>query len=481
MKKNKSAQRWIFNSAKPQLLNITILAVIYAANAFIGVYNTVFARDLVNAAVAGSDFNLVLYYAGMYLGITVVEIATIIIANQLNFKVSNKLEMSMKLSLFRSIMNKSYADVSAYHSGELMNRITGDIGVVSSAIMSILPNLLYFVVKLVGIFVVLVSIDVWFALVFVVGGALVCAASMIFKPYTKRLHKEAQASEGRVRSFMQEGLSSLLMIKTFNAQDKMASGVSDLQMDSYRIKRRRNLFSLFTGTAMSSAFAFAYVWGLCWSAYMLFTRVITYGVLMQIVSLIGQIHTPIQGISNIFPTYFNALASAERVMEIENMPDDEIIHSEADVREVYDGMRAICFEDISFAYGSETVFEHSSLTVGKGEFVAFEGISGIGKSTLFKLLLSVYKPSQGRIYIDSDGREYQVDKSMRKLFSYVPQGNFLLSGTLRENIAFVAPDATDEDIMNAARIACADEFIAELPKGLDSLIAERGAGLSEGY
>ena len=480
MKKQRSAQRWIFNSAKPQFLNISILAIMFGLNAFIGVYNTVFARDLVNAAVDGTDFNKVLYYAGLYIGITVVELVTIVVANQLTFKVSNKLVMSMRLSLFRSMMNKNYADVSAYHSGELMNRLTGDIGVVSDAIMSILPNLLYFIVKLVGIFIVLISIDIWFALVFVAGGALVCLASILFKPYTKRLHKESQQSEGKVRSFMQEGLSSLLMIKTFNAQDRMTEGADDLQQENYRIKRKRNIFSLFTSTSMAAAFSFAYVWALCWSSYMLFTRAITYGVLMQIVSLVAQIHTPIQGISNIFPTYFTALASAERIMEIENIPDDETIHTEADIRSVYCGMRSICFEDVTFAYDSETVLEHSSLKVNKGEFVVMEGISGIGKSTLFKLLLSVYKPSEGRIYIDSVSGEYPVDKSMRKLFAYVPQGNFLLSGTLRENIAFVAPDATEEDIMRAAEIACAGDFISELPKGLDSVIAERGAGLSEG-
>ena len=126
------------------------------------------------------------------------------------------------------------------------------------------------------------------------------------------------------------------------------------------------------------------------------------------------------------------------------------------------------------------MFEHGSLEIKKGEFAAIEGISGIGKSTLFKLLLSVYKPNEGDIYIDAEDGRYVVDKSMRKLFSYVPQGNFLMSGTLRENIAFVAPDATEEEIMEAARIACADEFISELPDGLDSTLAERGAGLSEG-
>ena len=480
MKKNKSALSWIIHSSRPQLFNIIFLAVIYGLNAFIGVYNTGFARDLVNAATGGSSLDEVIRYALLYLGITVVQIVTLILARNLAFKVSAKLTVSMRINLFRSMMNKSYAAVSSYHSGELMNRLTNDVDVVSSAITTIVPNVVFFIVKLVGVFYVLISIDVLFALVFVVVGVLVFVIASFFKPVTKRMHKRVQETEGKVHSFMQEGLSSLLMVKTFNAHDRMAASAEELQQEAYQAQRKRNIFSIITGTGMTAAFSLAYVWGLGWGAYMLFYHLISYGVLMQIITLVGQIRTPIAGMSNIFPTYFTALASAERIMEIESIADEEELHSDLDLRELYRRMEAIRFEDISFAYGSETVFEHSSLNVGKGEFVAIEGVSGIGKSTLFKLLLSVYPPDEGTITIDTADGSYVVDKSLRRLFSYVPQGNFLLSGTLRENIAFVAPDATEDDILRASKIACADDFIAELPEGLDSRIAERGAGLSEG-
>ena len=479
MKKKQSALNWILHSSRPQLFNIILLALIYGFNAFIGVYNTTYARDLVNAATSGEDLNRVFYYGLLYLGITVVQILTLVLARDLIFRIGAKLEMSMKSALFSSMMNKNYADVTAYHSGELMNRLTGDIGVVASAITTIIPNVVFFIVKLVGIFYVLIGIDLIFALVFAVGGGLVFLTASLFKPVTKRMHKRVQESDGKVRSFMQEGLSSLLMVKTFNAQDKMTETAYDLQKANYQAKRKRNIFSIITGTAMSAVFSFAFVWGLGWGAYMLYYKLISYGVLMQIITLVGQIRTPIQGMTNIFPTYFTALASAERIMEIENMPDEEELHSEVDIHDLYRRMRSIRFEEITFAYDSETVLERADLTVNKGEFIAIEGISGISKSTLFKLLLSVYAPDEGEIYIDAV-EKLIVDKSLRKLFSYVPQGNFLLSGTLRENIAFVAPEATDEDIMRAARIACADEFISELPQGLDATVAERGAGLSEG-
>ncbi|MBR1533229.1 MAG: ABC transporter ATP-binding protein [Ruminococcus sp.] len=468
------------HSSRQQLFNIVFLAIVYGLNAFIGVYNTVFAKKLVDAATKGHDMDAVVYYGLLYLGVTVVQLVTLVLARNYVFKISAKLEMSMKSKLFRDMMEKSYENITAYHSGELMNRLTSDIQVVCSAITTIIPNIVFFIVKIIGIFYILITIDVWFALVFVVGGALVFLASSLFKPVTKRMHKRVQETDGKVRSFMQEGLSSLLMVKTFNAQDKMSATADELQQENYAAKRRRNILSICTGTAVSTVFSLAFVWGLGWGAYMLYYGMISYGVLTQIITLIGQIRTPIQGMSNIFPTYFNALASAERVMEIEALPNEEILNSGLDVIKLYDDMREIRFDDITFAFDRDEVLENTSLSVKKGEFVAIEGISGIGKSTLLKLLLSVYQPQKGEIFIRTEKEKISVDRSTRKLFSYVPQGNFLLSGTLRENVAFVAPDAADSDILNAAKIACADEFIRELPQGLDTVIAERGGGLSEG-
>ena len=394
---------WIIHSSRPQLFNIIFLAVVYGLNAFIGVYNTVFAKELVNAAVAGikgGPPDNVIRYGLLYLGVTIIQIVTLILAHNFIFKVSARLEMDMKSKLFHSMMTKEYADISAYHSGELMNRLTADIGVVCSAITSIIPSLVFFIVKLVGIVVILLSIDVWFALIFIVGGALIFGVASLFKPVTKRMHKDVQAKDGRVRSFMQEGLESMLMVKTFGAQEKMRASAYELQEDSYKAQRKRNIFSIITGTGMSAVFSFAFVWGLCWGAYQLYLGAISYGVLIQITNLVGQIRTPIQGMTNIFPTYFNALASAERIMEIENLPDEPELNSDVDVHDLYRRMQSIRFDHITFAFDRDTVLSDTSLTVDKGAFIAIEGISGIGKSTLMKLLLSVYKPISGEIYIE---------------------------------------------------------------------------------
>ena len=223
-----------------------------------------------------------------------------------------------------------------------------------------------------------------------------------------------------------------------------------------------------------------YTFGLVWGAYNIVQGNITYGVLTEIISLITQIQGPISGLTGIIPTYFAATASAERIMEIEDLPDEKKINENVNVKETYNKLLSINFDKITFSYDRDKVLEDTDLVINKGDFVAIMGITGIGKSTLMKLLMSVFQLDKGEIYLSlSSGEKLYVDRNIRKMFAYVPQGNFLLSGTIRENLTFVAPNATDEQIYKSLEIACAD-FIDELPKGLETKLGERGIGLSEG-
>ncbi|MGN0476954.1 MAG: ABC transporter ATP-binding protein, partial [Ruminococcus sp.] len=218
-----------------------------------------------------------------------------------------------------------------------------------------------------------------------------------------------------------------------------------------------------------------------WGAYNIVQGNITYGVLTEVISLITQIQGPISGLTGIFPTYFAATASAERIMEIENLPNEKKINdNNLDVKKTYDNLVSIDFENITFSYDRDVILDNTSLSINKGDFVAIMGITGIGKSTLMKLLMSVFPIDGGSIYMTlNNGEKMYVDKNLRRMFAYVPQGNFLLSGTIRENLTFVAPNATDEDIYRCLDLACAD-FMNDLPKGLETRLGERGVGLSEG-
>jgi ATP-binding cassette subfamily B protein len=207
----------------------------------------------------------------------------------------------------------------------------------------------------------------------------------------------------------------------------------------------------------------------------------TYGTVTAIIQLVNQVQSPFVSLSGIMPKYYTTIASAERIMELDDLPNEkEINQSDINVSATYKSLKSIEFENISFKFDRDIILDNTSLSIKKGDFVAIMGISGIGKSTLLKLLLGVFNLNFGKIYLDTNNGKIPIDKNTRKLFSYVPQGNMLISGTIKDNITFINPDASDAEIEEAIRISCAKQFIDELPLGLETVIGEKGLGLSEG-
>ena len=486
-KLNSTALKWIIKKSKPQFISIILLVVLYTALAILGVYMAVTSKYVINAATgqdpayADSRIDGIIFYGAIFTLIIVSQIIISILQRIFVFRISAKLEISYKTELFSQIIQKEFADVTKYHSGELLNRLTSDITTITNAIVTILPSVTFMIVKLVSVFIVLIQISVPFTLVFIFGGLLAVFVASLYRTKMKALHKKSQETDGKVRSFLQEILASLLVVKSFEAEEKVTKNAVDLQNDNYIIKRKRNNLSVISSSAFSLVFMLGYAFGLIWGAYNIVHGYITYGVLTEIISLITQIQGPISGLTGIFPVYFAATASAERIMEIEDMPDEiKINHNNLDVAATYDKLKSIDFDNITFSYDRDIVLDNTSLQINKGDFVAIMGITGIGKSTLMKLLMSVFRLNDGEIYFTlENGQKIYIDKNVRKMFAYVPQGNFLLSGTIKENVTFVCPDATDEEIYQALHLACAD-FIDTLPDGLETRLGERGVGLSEG-
>lgn len=486
-KLNISALRWIAKKSKSQFLSIILLVLLYSALAVLGVYTAVMSKYVVNAATGHDPVYVnnrmegVIHYGIIFAIIIVAEITISVLQRIFVFRISAKLEITYKTDLFNKITKKEFSEVSKYHSGELLNRLTSDISTITGAIVSIIPSVTFMIVKLVGVFIVLFQISVPFSILFIVGGLLAMLVASMYKTKMKSFHKRSLETEGKVKGFFQEIIASLLMVKSFDANKKVVENAKKLQQDNYVIKRKRNTLSVISSSAFSFVFMVGYTFGLVWGAYNIVKGNITYGVLTEVIALVSQIQGPISGLTGLFPTYFAATASAERIMEIENIPDEEDINSEnIDVMSIYNDMASINFRNITFSYDRDVILEDTSLQINKGDFVAIMGITGIGKSTLMKLLMSVFKLDNGEIYFQrKNGERVYIDKNVRKMFAYVPQGNFLLSGTIRENLKFVAPEATDREIYRSLDIACAD-FMKDLPQGLETLLGERGIGLSEG-
>lgn len=479
-RKDFSALKWIINTAKGSWIFVFIYALLSAALAYFGILTAYGTKDVVNGATS-NDAALLKRGAIYLLILVVVQILLKIFNGNMYERSRAKIEIKIRTRVFESIMKKDYAAISAHHSGDLLNRLTSDVQTICDGVTGLVPHIVSLLTKMISAVVIIAGLDWIFAAIFLAGGALIALISLFFRKYLKNIHKEAQSADGKVRSFFQESLASLLVIKVFNAYKQISEKARLLQEDNYKIRIKRATISIFANTGVQMAFSLGYLFAMVLGGFRVYRGMIDIGELTAILQLVNQIQSPLYALAGVIPTYYSVIASAERIIEIENYADEaESDGSLYDRYECYEKLKEIVFDSVTFKYNRDYVFKNATAVIKKGDFVAITGISGIGKSTLLKLLLGVVYPQEGTIKIVTEDSEKQVDRNTRSLFSYVPQGNMLLSGTLRENVTFMCKEKSDEEIERAVKLSCSDDFVSRLPDGLETVVGERGLGLSEG-
>ncbi len=473
--------KWIYKSAKKQLPAVFLLVISNALMSFLGVVFAFKCSSVIDFAV-DSDKGGLISSLLFLIALIIAQIAMRVICQNISIRANAKTEIAFKSQLFANIMRKDYSKITAFHSGELMTRLTSDISIISDGIITLAPSIVSMATRLIFAAAALIMLDPTFALVFLVAGVLILAVTSFFRRFLKRLHKLVQETDGRLRSFLQEALGGILMIKVFGIEDKIDKEAGKYQQENYKAKMKRRTVSIVANTGLSLVFQLGYIFAFGWSAFNLLNGIISVGTVTAILQLVNQIQTPFAGMSGIMPKYYSILASAERIMEIEELDSEKGEETEKiDPVNSYNTLDSIVFDNISFGYDRDVVLKDTSLEIEKGDFAVISGISGIGKSTLMKLLLGVINPESGKIYLRFENGETRIaDKSTRPLFSYVPQGNLLLSGTIRDAITIIKPNASDQEVDYALKISCADKFISEFPEGLNTQIGEKGFGLSEG-
>ncbi|MBQ6907018.1 MAG: ABC transporter ATP-binding protein, partial [Clostridia bacterium] len=368
---------------------------------------------------------------------------------------------------------------SKFHSGELMNRIDSDVSVIVNGIIDILPYAVMFLTSIIGAFCVLYRIDATLALIILCIGPIVAVGARIYSAKYKKMHILCQEYDGKTKSFMLEILQNLLVVKSFGCEKKVLDKSEALQTRTYKLRIRRVTVSVFAQIGMFLIFNAGYYFAMAYAAYKLSTGEMTYGDVTAILALVAQIQSPFKSISGLIPRAFAVIASVERILELENISDENVA-TPLPADKLYSKMESIVFDDVTFSYDEDTVISGINIDIKKGECAVIAGESGAGKSTVMKLFLGIIPKQSGNMYIKCDGEEIPLGIETRGLFAYVPQGNLVLSGTIRENIAFGKSDASEDEIINAAKIAQIWDYIKTLDKGLDTELGEKGAGLSEG-
>ena len=489
--------RWLYSVPGNRKWYVVALLMLQIGVSLISVSFALVLRRLVDNATKG-DSRHFWYCVIVIVVLAVVQKLCNALVRWLTERGQASIENLFKLRLLNMLMAKDYGRVSAVHSGEWMNRLTNDTVVVANGYISILPSLAGMVVRLVAAGVLLVIFDWKFAAILVPCGLVMIGLTYLFRRVLKRLHKLVQEKDGKVRVFLQERIESLMMVKAYVAEEQTVSAAEATMSEHMAARMKRNWFSNLCSTGFGLAMHGMYLFGACYCAYGILTKTITYGTMTAVLQLIGQIQAPFANLSGFLPRYYAMSASAERLMEVERYADDYDVEAlpMAEIQKVYHtDLAEIGIRDVNYTYyaSSERVDDTSkdrmpvvlqdiSVAVRKGEYVAFTGPSGCGKSTVLRLLMGVYTPDSGERYLlDTDGAEKPLDGRSRRLFAYVPQGNRLMSGTIREVVSFGDDAAdTDERVNDALRIACAEEFVGTLAQGIQTMLGEHGTGLSEG-
>lgn len=385
----------------------------------------------------------------------------------------------LRSRLFRKVLKSNYKDVAKYHSGELLTRITADSAEISGTTVGLIPQAVGIFVQIVGAIVALLNVDFYFTIFLIVGGAIIVGISAFLRKKTKWFYKEIMKADGKSRSFMQESVVSELTIKSFGAEDKTANK-ADKILDCYKKHRigRAKLTSL-TGILYALITNVGLVFAIIWCAFGI-TKGMDYGAVLAIVLLMEQLQRPLNSVSAIMPAYYSRQASAERLCEIDEI-DEEKTQNANPIS--YSEIHGISIKNATFYYDKEKVLDDFSIDFEKNKTTCLYGVSGAGKSTIFKLLLGVYSLNEGEIGFETGDGIKKISAVHRNLFAFVPQGNFLFSGTVYENLTFFS-DENDQEVLKqkvkkAIENSCS-EFVYDLPDGLDTVLNEQGGGLSEG-
>lgn len=465
---------WLTEYTKPFIPQIVFLLFLGLIDSLIAVSFAVITKNIIDSALTGAVVtSSILIYAGITVFTLVLSATTSLISVVLNEKFS----FGIRKQIYEKIINSHWMDVKKYHTGDLVTRLTSDAGSIADGIIFTIPKIINLVIQLVITFFVLFHYEPLLAILALVIAPVAAISSIWLGKKLKILQVKVQETESAYHSFLQESLSNLLIVKAFTNEAYSTSKLVELRDDRFYWVKKKNRIGVASSAVMTFTFQVGYIAAFTFGAFQVSSGMITYGTMTVFLTLVNRIQSPILQLAQNIPRIVSILASAGRIMELQDIPTEEKIVSTMKAEHI-----GVSISDMTFGYqADEILLEDASITIRPSEFVAIVGESGIGKTTLVRLIMSFMSDVNGNITFENDlGEKERANAGTRQFISYVPQGNTLFSGSIRENIHMGRLEATEEEMIEALKIASAYDFVSELPHGIDTVIGERGHGISEG-
>lgn len=476
---------WIYEYARLYWKQMIFYTLLGLAGTLVSLISSLISRDMVDI-ITGQQAGLLARTFCLYIGFSVGNVLISQISNYFANKISISVDNAIKADIFEKMLLTDLESIQNYHTGDLLTRWSSDASNISSGVLNWIPNLVIYTVRFVSTFAVVFYHDPMFALLALIGMPVSMLMSKTLLRRMKGNNERSAAISAKMSGFNQEAFSNIQTIKAFDLIRLYAERLRGLQREYLTMKLEFQKMSMATSILLSIVgLAVSYS---CYGfgIYRVWSGAISYGTMTMFLSLSGSLTGTLNQLVSLVPTAVSLTTSAGRLMDILDMPKEDF--SDADQVEQFaarnrtDGI-GISFSGVSYAYhNGKQVFCGADFLARPKEIVALVGPSGEGKTTMLRLMLGLLHPQEGERTLigETDGEKIAVDPSARRLFSYVPQGNTMFSGTIAENMRNVRPEASDEEICEVLKAACAWEFVEKLPDGIYSMVGERGGGFSEG-
>ena len=437
------------------------------------------ASKLLIDAVIGFNSGALGFAVAMTLSVRLAGIAMNVVATRVGAAIGVRIQHEIQRELFHRILTTDWESLEQFRSGDLLNRIGSDASAVSDAVTGFIPTLLSSTVQFIGAFLIILYYDPVMALITLIGVPVTALASRFLLRKMRNHSREMKELYSDVISFQQEALQNITSVKSFGVMDDFDKSMHRVQ-DRYKTEHLSfSRFAAWTAALMNLLSLLAYVCCFGWGVYRLWLGHISYGDMTMFLQLSGMLGSAFSSIIGLVPNGISVSTSARRIMTIADLPQEDTRLPESFLQEKEYTLE---LSDVNFHYqGGEAVLQHVNLQARPGELIALSGPSGEGKTTLLRMVLGLIRPSEGTAcLVGSSGKSYPLSAGTRRIFGYVPQGNQIFSGTIAENLRLTNHSATDEQLIEALKIACAYDFVMEFPEGLNHVIGGRDKRLSEG-
>ncbi len=467
--------RWLWHAWKGNRLQAVLNAVIGLVSVVVSlssVWAVQHAIDVASHATEGNIYWAVAIMGGLILCDFALNIASVWVQNILGVKAQNRMQQQILDRLLRS----EWHGKESRHSGDVLNRLEFDVNSVVVFLTQTLPGALSTLALFLGAFIYLCNLDWRLALVITFMIPLFVLVSKIYVRQMRSLTREVRNQDSKVQSVLQETVQNRMLIKTLESDSAAVHKLEGTQSVLRRKVVKRTVFSVFSNLVLNFGFALGYLVAFLWAAIRMSGGVLTFGQMTAYLQLVNKIQSPARQLTKLVPAFVGVFTAAERLMELEEDPLEE--QGDPIVLDAPCGVR---LSNVSYAYtdADEDVIHNLNFDFRPGSCTAVLGETGAGKTTIVRMILALLKPQKGRVELYNDKECREMSPRMRANLVYVPQGNTLLSGTIRDNLRLGKLDATDDEMRAALHKACAD-FVMDLPDGLDTQCAEQGGGLSEG-